>query len=537
MREIKLLDCTLRDGGYVNDWEFGNSAMTCIFDRLACAGIDIIEIGFLDDRRTADLNRTIQPDTKSLDAAFANVDKQKSMVLAMIDYGTCSLEHIAPCEESFLDGIRVIFKKPNMKKAVEYAQALQEKGYTVCLQLVSITSYNDRDILDLTDLINGIRPYAVSIVDTYGLMHKEEMLHYYDLLDHNLLAEIVIGYHSHNNFQLAYTNAIELLNKNSSRSLLIDGTVYGMGKGAGNAPLELLAMHLNEKYGKQYDLDQILEAIDTNIMKIYQEQYWGYSLLYYLAASNDCHPNYISYLLKKKTLSIKAINDIVKHIEVDLKLNYSQAHIEQLYTEYQKQFAYENGGAFSELKVKLSNRKILLLGPGHSLLTEAQKIKAYINQHHPLVISVNCIPKDFTIDYAFISNAKRYSMLVAAFKNCGNSIKVIATSNVTSVGKPFDFVLSYEYLLDENRVIEDNAFIMLLKFLREISPELVMLAGFDGFSPNLLENYYDEYMELSADVSHLLLVNEAVSKKLLEFQQQINIQFLTKSLYQNKVLA
>ena len=90
--DIKLLDCTLRDGGYVNKWRFGNGNMTCIYDRLTQAGVDIIEIGFLDDREPFDPERSIQPDTDSLSKTFAGIGPKSSMVVAMIDYGTCSLD-------------------------------------------------------------------------------------------------------------------------------------------------------------------------------------------------------------------------------------------------------------------------------------------------------------------------------------------------------------------------------------------------------------------------------------------------------------
>ena len=96
MASRDLLDCTLRDGGYVNDWAFGHACITEIFSRLVSAGIEYIEIGFLDGRRTFDQNRTIFPDTVSVNKIFAGMDKGKACVLAMIDYGTCPIENIQP---------------------------------------------------------------------------------------------------------------------------------------------------------------------------------------------------------------------------------------------------------------------------------------------------------------------------------------------------------------------------------------------------------------------------------------------------------
>lgn len=529
--ELQLLDCTLRDGGYVNDWNFGNSTIISIFKRLVEANIDVIEIGFLDERQSFSPDRTIQPDTKSYDKILSSVDYKNVLLVAMIDYGTCSLEHISPCSESILDGIRVIFKQHDMREAVYFGRELSVLGYKVFLQMVSITSYSDRDLLDLLDLVNEMPPYAVSMVDTYGLMHKEEMLHYFHLLDHNLKPEIRIGYHSHNNFQLAYANTCELIKRRAEHDILVDGTLYGMGKSAGNAPLELLAMYLNENYGKTYNLNQLLEAIDTNILRIYHKQHWGYNLLYFLAASNDCHPNYIDYLLNKKTLSVGAINEIVKMVPLEQKLNFQQTCIEQLYIEYQKR-TVEEKNSLQALKQQLTSRHLLLLGPGKTLISHRGDIEEYIQENRPTIISVNFIPDISTPDFVFISNAKRYDMLLSENNRLRRQTAAIATSNITAVDTPFEYVLDYADLIDDNRLIEDNALILLLKVLSNCNPVSVALAGFDGFGQRINESYYSEFMELSTNYERLAAVNEAIAGRIPEFNAKMNLRFLTPSQYE-----
>ena len=89
---VKILDCTLRDGGYVNDWDFGHSVITGTYKRLDEAGVDYIEVGFLDDRREFDINRSIMPNTDAINKVFANVEKKHAIPVAMIDYGTCGIE-------------------------------------------------------------------------------------------------------------------------------------------------------------------------------------------------------------------------------------------------------------------------------------------------------------------------------------------------------------------------------------------------------------------------------------------------------------
>lgn len=121
MRFIKILDCTLRDGGYVNDWNFGMGTIQSVISRLDQAGIDIIEIGFLDERRGYDENRSILPDTDSFKPVFKNLDIKNAMILAMIDFGTCGIEKLTEQKDSVLDGIRVIFKKKTIRKRLSFA--------------------------------------------------------------------------------------------------------------------------------------------------------------------------------------------------------------------------------------------------------------------------------------------------------------------------------------------------------------------------------------------------------------------------------
>lgn len=109
--KIQLLDCTLRDGGYVNDWNFGKDTTAYLFERLVSSKVDIIEVGFLDERRAYDPNRTIMPNSEAVEKNFAKFDHGDAMVVGMIDFGTCGIENLKPCAESCLDGIRVIFKK------------------------------------------------------------------------------------------------------------------------------------------------------------------------------------------------------------------------------------------------------------------------------------------------------------------------------------------------------------------------------------------------------------------------------------------
>lgn len=337
MRDIKLLDCTLRDGGYVNDWEFGHHNIVSMFERIVDSGTDIIEIGFIDDRRPFDINRSIIPGTKEIDAIYGNIKKRPPLVFGMIDYGTCSLENVQPRSESYLDGIRVIFKKHIMHEALDYCAELIKLGYKVCAQLVSITSYNDEELMELIEHANRVKPFAVGIVDTYGLLDPTWMIHYYEMLDDNLDNEISIGFHGHNNFQLAYANSRAFLDRNTDRNIVVDGTLFGMGKSAGNAPIELVGMYLNQRFNKNYNINSMLEAINESVLDFYKKTPWGYKMYFYLSAYNRVHPNYVKQMQDKPSLSISEINNLLGRIEpTDTKLLYDKAVAEELYADFEK---------------------------------------------------------------------------------------------------------------------------------------------------------------------------------------------------------
>lgn len=528
MNNIELLDCTLRDGGYVNDWRFGNENLISIFERLVDSGVNIIEIGFLDERRPFDTERSIMPTTTCVDIIFGGLDKKNTMIVGMIDYGTCAIENLSPCNESCLDGIRVIFKKHLMYEAMEFCRQVKSLGYKVFSQLVSITTYNDKELFELTKLVNDVKPYAVSMVDTYGLLHPEDLLHYYQILDDNVLPEIKIGFHAHNNFQLGYANSLAFIGKDSKHDIVVDGTLYGMGKSAGNAPLELLGMRLNNKYGKNYNIDAMLEAIEESVKIFYSKAPWGYKTFFYLCSKNNCHPNYLTYFQKKQNLSIAKLDKLLAMIEPeDKKLLYDKFIAEQIYDYYVKNYIPEKK-SIEAFRKEIEGRKFLIVGPGKNVHLQIKEVKKFIYENNPYIISINYIPQDILIDCVFISNGKRYHDMILTLKN--TKIKTLATSNVECRNGKFDFVVNRAPLLETNEKIIDNSFLMLLKILKEIDMKEVNCVGFDGYSDKE-DNYCNPSMEYYFVKKEAFHLNYHMKKRISELRNDMIINFITYSAY------
>lgn len=535
MSKISLLDCTLRDGGYLNDWEFGHDNIVNIFERLVSANIDIIEIGFLNESRLYDANRTIFPDAVSVNRTYESLSKNASMIVGMIDYGTCGIERLIPAEESFMDGIRVIFKKEKKEGAIEFCRQVKKLGYKVFAQAVSITSYNDDELMDLIRLVNELEPYAFSLVDTYGLLHKNRLMHYFDFVDKHMKTAIGLGYHSHNNFQLAYANCIEVMElPQIKRKVVIDGTLYGMGKSAGNAPLELLATYMNDNFAKQYHCSQLLEAIDVTMLELYKQIPWGYSFKFFLSASKDCHPNYVTYLMEKKKLSVKSINEILDKLEDSKKLLYDREYVERLYVEYQKKECDDTKDRV-HLKNWLQGRDILVLAPGRNVVKQSNRIKDYLAKkgaENVVKIAINFVPSEIPVDAVFISNAKRYVPLSTKLSQSEDKLITLATSNVTKASGTFDYVFNYSTLLDEQALIVDNPMIMFLKLLCEARVSHAALAGFDGYVKATAHNYVNPNMDYSFSREKAQEINSDVINSVERLGELgFEMEYITDTLY------
>ena len=532
---INLLDCTLRDGGYLNDWEFGHDNIVNIFERLVSANVDIIEIGFLNESREYDVNRTIFPDAESVNRTYAGLAKHDSMIVGMIDYGTCGIEKVIPASDSVMDGIRVIFKKEKKDKAIAFCKQIKELGYKVFAQAVSITSYDDAELMELLRLVNDLEPYAFSLVDTYGLLHKNQLMHYFDFVNEHMKTSIGLGYHSHNNFQLAYANCIEVMELPLlERDIVIDGTLYGMGKSAGNAPLELLASYLNDNLGKHYHCSQLLEAIDVTMLDLYKQIPWGYSFKFFLSASKDCHPNYVTYLMDKKKLSMKSINEILDKLEWSKRLSYDQEYVEKLYVEYQKEECDDTKDK-EKLREWLCGREVLVFGPGNHIVEQGGKIETYLakmGSDQIAKIGINFVPTQFPIDAVFISNAKRYVSLSTKLSQSKEKLLTLATSNVTRSAGTFDCVFNYSSLLDEQALIVDNPMIMLLKLLKEAGVSGVSLAGFDGYVKAAASNYVNPNMDYSFSKEKAAEINQDVINSIKRLGTLgFEMKYITDTLY------
>lgn len=532
MNKILILDCTLRDGGYVNGWDFGEDTIKKVIHKLTESKIDIIECGFLDEAGF-DYNKSLFNSVERI-REYVEPKDNHVMYVGMIAQPYIPIEHIADCDGKSIDGIRLTFHEDEIDEALVYGKELIEKGYKVFIQPVGTTSYSDSSLLELISRVNQLNPYAFYLVDTLGIMYKNDLLRMFHLLDHNLHETISIGFHSHNNLQLSFSNAQELLTLHTKRNIIIDSSVFGMGRGAGNLCTELITHYINENIETRYETIPLLEIIDEHLGKINTEVKWGYSIPYYLAAINRCHPNYAYHLINKQTISVKAISAILRRIPLIKRDIYDKNFLEDLYINYQSNLI-NDFQTLEEISELVQNQDILVLAPGQSIENEREKVQAFIRSENPYVISVNFNPQYFDVDAVFISNSKRFERVEDTFQRKFEGVSFITTSNITVSSKYTTLQVNYADLLNENPLIADNAALMLLKLLRKLSVKSVYFAGFDGFTINQSKNYFSPNITNNAKLEELVKINDAIRQYLSLMEKKMDIHFITPTVYRDNL--
>lgn len=537
MKNVRILDCTLRDGGRIIDCAFPDTETKEISRRLAEAKIDIIEVGFLRDRRKVNYqgNSTFFTD---VDQIRPFIDKEKKGILytAFIDYGMCDIDTLKPYDGTSIDAIRFGFTKKNYdeekEEVIRWINVIKERGYKLFIQGVNSLNYTDRELLEIVDMVNEVHPYSFGIVDTYGAMYMDDVDRLYGLIDHNMSSDICINFHSHNNYQLSFAFAQEVikLSGTSNRQIIIDGTLGGMGKVAGNLNTELIVDFLVRKKQYDYELDEIFDLLDDYIVKYSMNHKWGYSTSAMMAGIYKSHPNNVIYLTEKFRLDSKDIGKILSMIDPATRQRYDYDNIEKLYIEYVSE-KVDDHEAINKLKGIIGEREVVVLVPGNSLNICRKDIDEYIAKHDAFVISVNFIA-DNTSTYAFFGNQKRYNLSV----NKRDGRNIIISSNVKA---DQDFiVVNYHSLINRGYKYFENSTIMLLNLLKRIEVSKISLAGFDGFETDKKSNYADDSFQNDRHRSEFDDLNKEIESMLDEITEMLagkcEINFITPSRFEKR---
>ena len=530
MNSIKVLDVTLRDGGCVNNFNFGQVYMEKILKAQEESKVEMIEMGYLDDKNGSESGRTQYLNEQVISQHILKKKKPGVKYLAMMDYGKYDVNNLQKRNKGGIDGIRLAFHKKDMYKIIPVAKIITEKGYEVYIQPMITLRYSDSELIELINLVNREIANASGfyIVDSFGEMRPNDMHRALHLVDHNLKPSMLLGFHSHNNLQMSYSNAVAMLQFPTNRDIMIDCSIMGMGKGAGNLNTELLLEHLNLYYGKQYCIAPLLEVIDKVINQLHNEFYWGYAPEYYLSSANHCTPSYASHFYNKHMLPIDQVAQLLGMIAEEKKISFDVNYAEELYRIYNERKHVNDTSILEEFKSLFSNKKILLIGPGKSILKYHEEIDRLCNSEETISIGLNLTDK-FSVDYLMIT---RFEIFETA--KTGN-IPIITTSNISKGTRGNVKVLDYKKWISVKDSTYDSSTVIIINFLQACGVKDIYLAGLDGFSVNINENYSNPLLRRPVTEEQATKRNKYYEELFSDLKRKgINIAFITPSKYDNQ---
>ena len=294
--EIKVLDCTIRDGGLANDSYFDLETVRAVYKACCDARIDYVELGYRNSRQL------LAPEEygpwrfcaeADLRAATEGIENPGTKISIMMDAHKAKAEDLVPKKDSVADMVRVATYVKDIDKAIALENAARALGYQTTINVMSISTESDWELDPALEQIqNETQVLACYVVDSFGALYSEQVDYFVEKYQ-RILKGKEVGIHMHNNMQLAFANTIAGIIKGAN---FLDGTIYGLGRAAGNCPLELLLGFLKNP---KFNLRPVLDCVAQTMMPLQETIEWGYTVPYMITGILNQHPRAAMAWLKK----------------------------------------------------------------------------------------------------------------------------------------------------------------------------------------------------------------------------------------------
>lgn len=229
----------------------------------------------------------------------------------------------------------MVFASSSTNAKLSRCEKIVEMGYDLFLQPMVTIDYSLQEFEELIRrFYERYHPYTISIVDSFGCMVKSELLEFIEVLEKIISKDIKIGFHGHDNMQLAQINALSLFDYENGHEFIIDASVNGIGRGAGNLYTELIAHYCNIRHKGQYNLDCILQVVSEVTEPISRTNKWGYSPYFMLTALRRAHPNFATYLLANHDLSVSDFAEYLRYIPANMLTKCTKPYVEKRYLQF-----------------------------------------------------------------------------------------------------------------------------------------------------------------------------------------------------------
>lgn len=419
-----LLDCTFRDGGYYNNWDFDRDMANRYLAALAAARVDIVEIGFRVPARDSFygafaystdewLRQLTIPD--GLDVAV--MINAKDFLTDPAGSIACLDRLFAPQAESPVTWVRIAAHLTEVPKCAEGVRHLRALGYRIGFNIMQIASVADADI---QAAVHQVRDWdcveVIYFADSLGNMKEADISRVYNAFQAAWPGPI--GIHAHNNMNRALANT---LHARAIGVQWLDATVLGMGRGAGNTEIEHLLLELERDPALPYRADPVLQFIDRDFAALHEEYRWGPNRYYYLAGMLGVHPTYVQEMLTGGQYSSDDILTVLRSLDQHTARSFSSASLQAtINSAYRNTAGRWNPAGWAEGKT------ILLVAGGDQARHHLPAIQAWASKHQPHVMALNCLsflPADL-VDTYVACHPTRIRAQAAAYRRAGKPLVI-----------------------------------------------------------------------------------------------------------------
>ena len=502
-KKIKILDCTIRDGGYLNNWYFDLKLVRELYRAHSRSGVDFMEIGFRSTDKYFDPKKygvwRFTPETLLSEVVKGISGPNVSL---MVDFGKVDIEDIPDIKNSIARMYRVAVHKDKAPQAVEFCNAIADKGYIASIQLMGIVNYTEDDFNQILESLIDSKIDYVYFADSYGSLLPSDIK---DILDRLSLTGKKIGFHAHNNLQLGFANTLEAIKSGVD---IVDGTVYGMGRGAGNLPIEILLSYLEKASVKNsYNTVPVLDIIDRYMLDLHKDLKWGYDLSYMLSGMFEVHPYYSKTMVDYRVYTIEDILRSLEAVKEMKPIGFKKSILDSIIQSgfvgnptIQKDsksdsdsISVQDLSEFGQVAYldRHPGRDFLVLANGPTLREEKEQIEEFIEKYNPVVIGANYLGGLFVPHYHAFSNKKRFMNYIDSVDDNSD----ILISNVFSdefikkyTNRKYEFIqhlpqLSNDFNISNGVVMTNCRTISILSVAVAIvmGADRIFIAGMDGY--------------------------------------------------------
>lgn len=431
--KTRIIDCTFRDGGHLNGWHFEESLVRSAYFAAQKGHVDYFEVGYKNAYSRPGLGFCGYCDEQYISSLFKCSEDCK--LLFMLDAGKYTGYDIPARKngKTPFSGIRIAAYPYEAGVAIDLAEKMHEKRYEVFLNLMASAEWADKDLGVLRKWRHKDLLKAIYFADSFGAYTPVEISALIGKL--KKLGFRHIGFHAHNNLQMAFANTMYAIKEGAS---YVDASIYGMGRGAGNLPIEILLSYLNKQGHKEHNVVPYLDVIERFFSPLFEKYRWGYSLRSLLGGISNIHPYYVDELFNSHCYTIEEICNILETIKAKCPVSFSGEKLksalgERFYIPNVTQTRSTIKEIERELKIipakdsfllhslpikdKHKGRKFLIIANGPSIVKYEDQIKELIRKQNLITIGCNFLRNIYEPDYHLFVNKKRFLKYVHSVSN------------------------------------------------------------------------------------------------------------------------